>query len=101
VATTAGVGTKELRARFPEPNVVIEDFINYDDAVHRVLNDPTYAENVAALRSELLSYDPMARIEAVVTGDDGGCGSLTFARGPSSTGTGKSCGAQSAATNSP
>ena len=131
VATTAGVGTSELRARFPEPNVVIEDFINYDDlfphvaafvtsggfgsslaaflhgvpvvgagkregkndinarvghnklgidlrrenpkpsairnAVDRVLNDPTYAEKVAALRSELLSYDPMARIEAVVT----------------------------------
>jgi UDP:flavonoid glycosyltransferase YjiC (YdhE family) len=131
VATTAGVGTRELRARFPEPNVVIEDFINYDDlfphvaafvtsggfgsslaafihgvpvvgagkregkndinarvghnklgidlrrenpkpskirkAVHRVLNDPTHTQNVAALRSELLSYDPMARIEAVVT----------------------------------
>ena len=132
VATTAGVGTEELRARFPEPNVVIEDFINYDDlfpnvaafvtsggfgsslaaflhgvpvvgagkregkndinarvghnklgidlrrehpqpsairkAVGRVLNDPTYTKNVAALRSELLSYNPMARIEAVVTG---------------------------------
>lgn len=131
VATTAGVGTSALRARFPEPNVVIEDFINYDDlfpnvaafvtaggfgsslaaflhgvpvvgagkregkndinarvgyhklgidlrlenpkpsairkAVDRVLNEPTYAENVAALRSELRSYDPMARIEAVVT----------------------------------
>ena len=37
-------------------------------AVGRVLNDPTYAENVAALRSELLSYVPMARIEAVVMG---------------------------------
>lgn len=131
VATTAGVGTKELRARYPEPNIVIEDFINYDDlfphvaafvtsggfgsslaaflhgvpvvgagkregkndinarvghnklgidlrrerpkpsvirkAVGRVLNDPTYAASVAALRSELLTYDPMARIEAAMT----------------------------------
>ena len=33
-----------------------------------MLNDPTYAKNVAALRSELLTYDPMARIEAEVTG---------------------------------
>ena len=131
VATTAGVGTTELRARFPEPNIIIEDFINYDDlfphaaafvtsggfgsslaaflhgvpvvgagkregkndvnarvghnklgidlrrerpkpsairkAIGRVLNDPTYATNVAALRSELLTYDPMARIEAAMT----------------------------------
>lgn len=31
VATTAGAHTQALRARFPEPNVIIEDFINYDD----------------------------------------------------------------------
>ena len=33
VATTGGVQTPELRARFAAPNVVIEDFINYDDLV--------------------------------------------------------------------
>jgi len=31
VATTAGAQTAALRARFPQPNVVIEDFIDYDD----------------------------------------------------------------------
>ena len=31
VATTAGAHTAALRARFPQPNVVIEDFIDYDD----------------------------------------------------------------------
>jgi MGT family glycosyltransferase len=31
VATTAGTGTERLRERFAAPNVVIEDFINYDD----------------------------------------------------------------------
>jgi len=31
VATTAGARTDELRKRFAAPNVVIEDFINYDD----------------------------------------------------------------------
>jgi UDP:flavonoid glycosyltransferase YjiC (YdhE family) len=31
VATTAGAQTATLRARFPQPNVVIEDFIDYDD----------------------------------------------------------------------
>jgi len=31
VATTAGAQTTVLRARFPQPNVVIADFINYDD----------------------------------------------------------------------
>jgi UDP:flavonoid glycosyltransferase YjiC (YdhE family) len=51
----------DLRAERPQPSAVRK-------AVDRVLNDPTYAEKVAALRSELLSYDPMARIEAVVTG---------------------------------
>ena len=31
VATTAGTQTEQLRERFAAPNVVIEDFINYDD----------------------------------------------------------------------
>jgi UDP:flavonoid glycosyltransferase YjiC (YdhE family) len=31
VATTAGQQTEALRARFPEPNVVVEDFIDYED----------------------------------------------------------------------
>lgn len=31
VATTAGAQTAALRARFSQPNVVIEDFIDYDD----------------------------------------------------------------------
>ena len=31
VATTAGTRTEQLRERFAAPNVVIEDFINYDD----------------------------------------------------------------------
>ncbi|WP_295702229.1 nucleotide disphospho-sugar-binding domain-containing protein [Lapillicoccus sp.] len=31
VATTAGAQTAALRARYPQPNVVIADFINYDD----------------------------------------------------------------------
>ena len=35
-------------------------------AVRRVLADPTFAANVAALRAELESYDPMARIEAAL-----------------------------------
>jgi MGT family glycosyltransferase len=130
VATTAGSRTGPLRERFAAPNVVIEDFINYDDlfphvsvfvtnggfgsvlaamrhgvpvvtagkregkndvnariawnrlgvdlrserpgparirtAVRRVLDDPAYAANVNALRAELDSYDPMARIEAAL-----------------------------------
>jgi UDP:flavonoid glycosyltransferase YjiC (YdhE family) len=131
VATTAGAQTAALRARFGAPNVVIEDFIDYDDlfphvdvfvtnggfgsvlaamrhgvpvvgagmregkndinarvgynrlgvdlrrerptparlraAVRRVLDDPTYAANVAALRAELDSYAPLARIDAALT----------------------------------
>jgi UDP:flavonoid glycosyltransferase YjiC (YdhE family) len=35
-------------------------------AVRRVLGDATYAANVRALQEELASYDPMARIEAVL-----------------------------------
>ena len=51
----------DLRREHPKPSAIRKE-------VGRVLNDPTYAKNVAALRSELLSYNPMARIEAVVTG---------------------------------
>jgi UDP:flavonoid glycosyltransferase YjiC (YdhE family) len=35
-------------------------------AVRRVLADPRFAANVAELRAELESYDPMARIEAAL-----------------------------------
>ena len=35
-------------------------------AVRRVLVDPTFAANVASLRAELDSYDPMSRIEAAL-----------------------------------
>jgi UDP:flavonoid glycosyltransferase YjiC (YdhE family) len=127
VATTAGAQTEMLRARFPQPNVVIEDFIDYNDlfphvdvfvtsggfgsnlaaflhgipvvgagkregkndinarvgynkigidlrsehpkaaairkAVRTVLDDPTYTTNVANLRTQLQSYDPMTTIE--------------------------------------
>lgn len=130
VATTAGAQTAELRRHFPSPNLVIEDFINYDvlfphvdvfvtnggfgsvlaamrhgvpvvgagkaegkndiDArvgynrlgidlrserpqpariragVRRVLTDPTFTANVAALRRDLDSYHPMAHIEASI-----------------------------------
>lgn len=127
VATTAGAQTDALRARFRQPNVVIEDFIDYDElfphvdvfvasggwgsnlaallhgvpvvgagkreskndvnarigynklgidlrsehpepaairkAVSRILDDPTYARNVADLRAELRSYDPIGTIQ--------------------------------------
>jgi len=130
VATTAGAGTEALRARYPLPNVVIEDYIDYDDlfahvdvfvtsggfgsnliaflhgvpvvgagkregkndinarvgynqlgidlrsehpkpaailkAVQTVLDDPTYATNVANLRAELQAYDPIATIENTI-----------------------------------
>jgi UDP:flavonoid glycosyltransferase YjiC (YdhE family) len=130
VATTGGAQTAELRDRFDSPNVVIEDFIDYEAlfphvdvfvtnggfgsvlaamrhgvpvvgagktegkndidarvghnhlgvdlrterpkpariraAVRRVLADPTYAAKVDALRAELESYDPGARIEAAL-----------------------------------
>ena len=130
VATTAGADTAALGARFPEPNVVIEDYIDYDDlfphvdvfvtsggfgsnlsaflhgipvvgagkregkndinarvgynklgidlrterprptairrAVRTVLNDPTYATNVADLRAQLQGYDPTETIENAI-----------------------------------
>jgi len=131
VATTGGHQTAELTERFASPNVVIEDFIDYDAlfphvdvfvtnggfgsvlaamrhgvpvvaagktegkndidarvgynrlgidlrterpkpakiraAVRRVLDEPIFAANVARVRAELSSYDPMARIEAALT----------------------------------
>ena len=127
VATTGGAHTETLRARFPEPTVVIEDFIDYDllfphvdvfvtsggfgsnlaaflhgipvvgagkregkndinarvgynklgidlrterpkparirKAVQTLLDDPSYTANVAELRAQLQSYDPIATIE--------------------------------------
>jgi UDP:flavonoid glycosyltransferase YjiC (YdhE family) len=138
VATTAGVQTAALRARFPFPNVVIEDYIDYGDlfphvdvfvtsggygsslaaflhgvpvvgagkregkndvnarvgynrlgvdlrsehpkpaairtAVRTVLDDPTYATNVAKLRVELLAYDPMGTIENAILAETAGRG---------------------------
>ncbi len=130
VATTGGGRVAELRQRFAGPNVVVEDFVDYDAlfphvdvfisnggfgsvlaairhgvpvvaagktegkndicarighnslgidlrterpkpasiraAVDRVLADPTFTAHVDALRVELESYDPAARIEAVL-----------------------------------
>ena len=130
VATTAGAGTEALRARYPLPNVVIEDYIDYDDlfahvdvfvtsggfgsnlaaflhgvpvvgagkregkndinarvgynqlgidlrsehpkpaairnAIQTVLDDPTYTTNVANLRAELRTYDPITTIENTI-----------------------------------
>lgn len=127
VATTSGAHTADLRERYPQPNVVIADFIDYEElfkhtdvfvssggfgsnlaaflhgvpvvaagkregkndinarighnrlgidlrterpkpaalrrAVKRVLEDPVYTRNVADLRAELGSYDPIEAIE--------------------------------------
>ena len=49
----------DLRSERPRP-------AHIRAAVRRVLADPQFAANVAALRAELESYDPMARIEAVL-----------------------------------
>jgi UDP:flavonoid glycosyltransferase YjiC (YdhE family) len=134
VATTAGARTEALRVRFTQPNVVIADFIEYDDlfphvdafvtsggfgsnlaaflhgvpvvsagkregkndinarighnglgidlrsehprpaairkAVHKLFEDRVYAANVAALRAELESYDPIAIIEHALRTSD-------------------------------
>jgi UDP:flavonoid glycosyltransferase YjiC (YdhE family) len=51
VATTAGVQTEALRARFPQPNVVIADFINYDDLFPHVqvfVSSGGFGSNLAA-----------------------------------------------------
>ena len=51
VATTAGVHTQTLRARFPGPNVVIEDFIHYDDLFPHVnvfVTSGGFGSNLAA-----------------------------------------------------
>ena len=131
VATTGGgARTAELRQRFASPNVVVEDFVDYDAlfpyvdvfitnggfgsvlaavrhgvpivaagktegkndicarighnhlgidlrkerpkpasiraAVDRVIDEPTFSAHVDALRVELESYDPPARIESVL-----------------------------------
>jgi len=51
VATTAGAHTQALRERFPEPNVVIEDFIDYDDLFPHVdvfVTSGGFGSNLAA-----------------------------------------------------
>ena len=51
VATTAGVQTEALRARFPQPNVVIADFIDYDDLFPHVdvfVSSGGFGSNLAA-----------------------------------------------------
>ncbi|ACV78946.1 glycosyltransferase [Nakamurella multipartita] len=53
VATTGGVGTERLRKRFPAPNVVIEDFVNYTDLFPHAdvfVTSGGYGSTVAALR---------------------------------------------------
>jgi len=131
VATTGGKNTEELRARFPDDNVLVEDYIDFDilmeraalfvsnggygsimhalvkgvplltagklegkndinarlsyrglsvdlgterptakqirKGVERVLSDPSFKQNVARVREELLSYKPFEIIEEVVT----------------------------------
>ncbi|MCW2794857.1 glycosyltransferase [Nocardioides sp.] len=51
VATTAGAQTEALRARFAQPNIVIEDFINYDDLFPHVdvfVTSGGFGSNLAA-----------------------------------------------------
>jgi UDP:flavonoid glycosyltransferase YjiC (YdhE family) len=51
VATTAGAETEALRARYPLPNVVIEDFIDYDDLFAHVdvfVTSGGFGSNLAA-----------------------------------------------------
>jgi UDP:flavonoid glycosyltransferase YjiC (YdhE family) len=51
VATTAGSQTAALRARYPQPNVVIADFINYDDLFPHVdvfVTSGGFGSNLAA-----------------------------------------------------
>lgn len=53
VATTGGLGTDGLRRRFPAPNVVIEDFLNYTDLFPQTdvfVTSGGYGSTVAALR---------------------------------------------------
>jgi UDP:flavonoid glycosyltransferase YjiC (YdhE family) len=49
----------DLRTERPRPARI-------RSAVRRVLDDPTFAANVDALRQDLDAYDPMARIEAAL-----------------------------------
>lgn len=51
VATTGGAHTDILRERFPEPNVVIEDFVSYDDLFPHVdvfVTSGGFGSNLAA-----------------------------------------------------
>src|SRR6478735_4625577 len=51
VATTGGAGTEALRARYPLPNVVIEDYIDYDDLFAHVdvfVTSGGFGSNLAA-----------------------------------------------------
>jgi len=53
VATTGGVQTAELRSRFGAPNVVIEDFIDYDELFPHVavfVSNGGFGSMLAALR---------------------------------------------------
>jgi len=49
----------DLRSEYPKPAAIRK-------AVQRVFDDPRYRNNVGRLRTELLSYDPVARIENVL-----------------------------------
>jgi UDP:flavonoid glycosyltransferase YjiC (YdhE family) len=66
----------DLRTERPRPARI-------SAAVHRVLDDPTYAANVTKVRAELDSYDPMARIEAALLAHYGRprTGSVSYGRG--------------------
>ncbi|MEP6631971.1 MAG: hypothetical protein ABJA89_15995, partial [Lapillicoccus sp.] len=46
----------DLRSERPKPAAIVK-------AVRTLLDDPTYARNVADLRAELQSYDPIGIIE--------------------------------------
>lgn len=51
VATTAGARTEELRARYSQPNVVVADFINYEDLFPHVdvfVTSGGFGSNLAA-----------------------------------------------------
>ncbi len=51
VALTAGADTEALRARFPQPTVVVEDFIDYDDLFPHVdafVTSGGFGSNLAA-----------------------------------------------------
>jgi UDP:flavonoid glycosyltransferase YjiC (YdhE family) len=49
----------DLRSEHPKPAAIRE-------AVQTILDDPTYTTNVAALRAELHTYDPITAIENTI-----------------------------------